>query len=142
MNLQKTIDLPIKIGTVEKKYTVNYPTVGQFIRIQTRQAQLATSLDGSTQYANLIRKNTFSSFDALSLIDMVAHFEVLLPKMVEENFGKLEGLNSIEDLDMMDAKPLLDAYNNILYPWLKKWEDVFRGVVEDKKEERKEDKNE
>lgn len=134
--MEKSIVIPIKVGQTEKKYTVQYPKVGQFIRIQVRQSQLSTSFDGSSQYANLIRKNTLNSFDALGLIDMIAHFEVLIPDIIKEN--NLENLNSIEDLDMMDAKPLLEAYNNILWPWLKKWEDVFRGVVEEKKKKENE----
>jgi hypothetical protein len=39
---------------------------------------------------------------------------------------------------MMDAKPLLDAYNNVLYPWLKKWEDIFRKAVDSKNKEKEE----
>jgi hypothetical protein len=135
--MEKTIVIPIKIGQTERKYTVQYPKVGQFIRIQVRQSQLATSFDGKNQYFNLVRQNTKNSFNALSLIDMIAHFEVLIPELITEQ--NLENLNSIEDLDMMDAKPLLDAYNNVLYPWLKKWEDVFGKAVDDNK---KEDKNE
>lgn len=134
--MEKTIVIPIKVGSTERKYTVQYPNVGQFIKIQVRQSQLATSYDGVNQYFNLVRQNTNSAFDALGLIDMIAHFEVLVPSLVKEQ--NLENLTSIEDLDMMDAKPLLDAYNKILYPWLKKWKDIFRGTVEENKKEENE----
>lgn len=142
-NLQRTIDLSIKVGTVERTYRVNFPTVGQYIQIEARKAQLTIPLtskfDNSTQYLNMIRQGTIASNYALDLVDMISCFEVLVPALL----GDIKGIESIENLDILDAKPLLDTFNNVFKPWKKSWENLVTNLVkEEDQSEEKEKKNE
>lgn len=137
-NLQRTIVIPIKIGNVEKSYKINFPTVGQYIAVESRKAQLTiprgTSFDQSTQYLNLIRQGTKASIQALDLVDMISWFEVCIPDLMKNVVGELQG---IEDLDIFDAQPLLKVYKEIFLPWKESWEKVFQGISEEPKEEEK-----
>jgi hypothetical protein len=137
--LQRSIEIPITIGKIERKFTVNFPTVGQYISVESRKAQLtipkALSFDQSTQYLNMIRQGTISSNIALDLVDCIAWFEVLMPTLMTDKEISVGGLVSIEDLDIFDAKPLLDAYKKVFKPWKDAWEKVFQGFREEKVEE-------
>lgn len=138
--VQRNLKIQIKVGEAERVYDVKFPSVGDYINVESRKAQLAvprTSLfDQSTQYLNLIRQGTISSNMALDLVDMTAWFEVCIPNLMKDTVGNIQ---SIEELDIMDAKPLLDAYKKQFLPWKTKWEEIFQGItkeesVEDKKE--------
>lgn len=138
-DLQRSIEIPIKVGKVERKFKVNYPTVGQYISVESRKAQLTIpkvlSFDQSTQYLNMIRQGTISSNIALDLVDCIAWFEVLMPTLMTDKDISIGSLTSIEDLDIFDAKPLLDAYKKVFKPWKDAWEKVFQGLQEEKIEE-------
>lgn len=140
-NIQKTIEIPIKIGEVERKYIVKFPTAGQYIQMEARKAQLAVPklslFDSSTQYLNLIKQGTISSNMALDLIDLIASFEVCIPELMKDFVGNIEG---IEDLNLFDAKLLLDVYKKYFQPWKDAWEKVFQGINENKEEKKEESK--
>lgn len=142
MNLQREIVLKFKVGGVEREFKVKFPTVGQYIQVESRKAQLTipkNSLNQSTQYLNLIRQGTTPSFIALDMVEMIAWFEVCIPDLMKGTVG----IENIEDLDIFDAKPLLEVYRNVFEPWKEKWEKIFNNVgKEEKEEEKKEDKKE
>jgi hypothetical protein len=138
-NLQRSIEISIVVGKVERKYNVTFPSVGQYINVEARKAQLTVpkglSFDQSTQYLNMIRQSTISSNLALDMVDMIAWFETCIPKLMEEH--SLKGIESIDQLDIFDAKPLMDAYKNVFKPWKSAWELILQGLnkEEDNKKE-------
>ena len=139
--MQREIVLKIKVGKVEREFKVKFPKVGQYIKVESRKAQLSVPngnvFDRSSQYNNLFRNGMLSSIKAMDLIDMIAWFEVCIPDLMEKS---TEGLDSITDLDLFDAVPLLKVYKEQFLPWKNSWEDVFLGL--NKEEEKKEDKKE
>lgn len=139
MSLQREITLSIKIGNVDRNYKVKFPTVGQYIQVQSRQAELATPITSqSTQYLNMIMKGTIASNTALDMVDMIAWFEICIPDLMKDTIGDIK---SIEDLDIFDVKPLLEAYKNIFLPWKESWEKIFYGVNDEEKKEDNEVEN-
>lgn len=135
-NLQRTLTIPIKVGKVERNYVINFPTVGQYINVESRKAQLTIpkglSFDQSTQYLNLIRQRTLASNMALDFVDMIAWFETCIPDLMKNTVGELQ---NIEQLDIFDAQPLVEAYKKHFLPWKTAWEKIFHGIVEEVKEE-------
>lgn len=132
-NLKRTIVLSIEIDKAKHTYTIHFPRVKDYIQVEVRKAELATSKRGDelahmTQYLNMIRQGTVSSIHALDLIDMVAWFEVCIPDLVENLVGDL---SSISDLDIFDARPLLKVYNSDFKPWKDSWEKVLHDITQE-----------
>jgi hypothetical protein len=116
--LEKQISVKIK----ENSYTVKYPSVGQFLDIESRKAELANG-----QYLNMIKSGTNLSFDALECIDAIANLEVLLPKLKEHL-----KVNSILEIDAIDFKELRSIFRLQLIPFLKAWSDEFNKATDEK----------
>jgi hypothetical protein len=137
-NLQRNLELKIVIGSVERTYNITFPKVGDYINVEARKAQLTVPknsiFDQSTQYLNMIRQGTIASNLALDLVDLIAWFEVCIPDLMKNAVGEL---SSIEELDLFDAKPLLEIYRSKFLPWKNAWEAVFQGL--NKEEEKKEE---
>ena len=132
--LQRTITLNFKIGAVDRSFTIAFPKVGQYMAVECRKAELSSTMNGDSQYLNLVRTSTKRSFFALDLVDMSAWFEVLIPDLMKDSVGDLK---SIEQLDIFDAKPLLDVYKKTFAPWREAWEKVLMGEEETPKTEDK-----
>lgn len=99
-------------------YQINFPTVAQFIDIESMKAKLA-----SDAYNDMIRVGTLLSVKALDLVDMTANLEVLCPQLRKDLKA-----DSILSLDIFDAKELLDAYKKQIVPWLVSWQKVLVEV--------------
>jgi hypothetical protein len=139
-NLQRNLELKIVIGATERVYNITFPNVGKYIDVEVIKAQLTVSknsLDQSTQYLNMIKQGTISSSMALDLVDMVAWFRICIPDLMKNAVGDIQ---SVEDLDIFDAKPLLEVYRNTFLPWKNAWENVFLGLTKEENKEEDKDK--
>jgi hypothetical protein len=123
--LNRELVLTVKSGNVENKYTVKFPLVGEFIDIETKKVVLSQD-----KYLGLIKSGTFSSLKALDFIDMVAFFEVLLPK---EFFKDLK-VDSILELGALDANELLKVYKEQFLTWITEWQKLMKIIPETKEE--------
>ena len=111
----KTFNLKIK----EQTYEVKFPNTGQLLDIQQRKSIITNG-----QYGNFSDQGT-SGLYAKYLADMIATFEVLIPKLKAD-------LNvSIMELESADSKDLLNVYLTDFLPWYEKWL-TFLNKVEDK----------
>lgn len=121
-NLERQKEFRVKTNS----YTIKFPTVGQFLDIESRRMQLS---NGS--YSMLLRSALISSGTAMDMIDMAATLSVLCPDLIKDIKAP-----SLMDLDPFDANELLTAYNTDIKSWIDKWMGVFINAVnKDKKED-------
>jgi len=129
MNRNQTVDLPktIKIKLQENEYIVNFPNVGQVIDIEVKK-----SMYSARQYSYLALSNLKSSNYALDLIETIAIFTTLVPKLEEDLKVK-----SLFDLDLISIKELVDQYKKVFLPWYEGWKKIIQldeEEVEQKKD--------
>lgn len=110
-NIKRTIDILIK----NEKYTVKFPTVGDYLGIERYKMSLS-----SGQYAQMVTSGLISGAEALDLIDMIAYFTILIPSL-KDNL-KVE---TFSELDLMDAKELVTVFKNDMKPWIDEWMKIF-----------------
>jgi len=118
MALSKTV----KVNIGEQSYEVKYPNIGELLDIETKKAALANNM-----YGSLSLMNNHNSVYALDLIDMLAYFITLIPKLKDN----LQGYNSILELSPIEAKPLLKAYKEEFLPWFEEWDKVINSREEE-----------
>jgi len=106
-----------KVIVIEgSSYTVTFPNVGELRRIEALKQMYSTN-----QYGAMARSGMISSSRALDIIDMISHFTVLIPKFED---GLLK-VNSIDDLNPMEAMPFVKAYKKQFKPWYDSWMSVI-----------------
>ena len=110
----------IKIN--DNSYTATYPNVGQKIKINALQQELTGG-----QYANMSSSLLQSQWDALEMVDVIAHFSVLIPNLIKDS--KV----SLDQLDQRDFETLILAYKDQFLPWYKEWNDIIKKKREDAK---------
>lgn len=104
------------IQVLGNSYTVKYPTVGQILDLESAKASLSKG-----QYGAMIDAQTLSSLNALGCIDIIAHFQILIPELILDL-----KVSRIQDLDPSDFMELVRVYKNDLMPWVKEWQDEFK----------------
>lgn len=119
MDIKREIVLSIK-GV---NYTINFPTIGQNIRIESLKQQFS---DG--QYANMVLSGMKSQSKALDAIDVLSYFTVLLPK----EFFKDLNVASLEQIDAIDFQELIKVYKETFKPWINEWYKLIEKQDEDK----------
>ncbi len=110
--IQRTITFVISGAT----YEIKFPTVRQLVLIESNKASLTHS-----QYNSMIYMGTLGSEIALDFTDMVATLSVLCPEFVKDM--KVE---SLLDLDILDAKMVSEAYQEQVKDWVNQWIELFR----------------
>lgn len=110
-----TLNRKLTFQVKNNSYTVEFPTVGQFIDIESLKVSVSKG-----EYGNLIRSGTSAGFDALELIDVACYFKVLCPKLAED-LGR-----PYEDLDAIDFLELRQVYREKIKPWLNGWYKLFK----------------
>jgi hypothetical protein len=119
--MQRHLSFKVKQNT----YAINFPTVAQFIDIESMKARLA-----SDAYNDMIKVGTVLSTKALDFVDMTANLEVLCPDLKKDL-----KTNSILSLDVFDAKELLTEYKKQFVPWLAEWQLILAEVKREEVEE-------
>jgi len=81
---------------------IHYPKVGELLSIESRKMMLSNGT-----YSELISASTISSRFNLDLIDALAHFLVLIPKL-----SASLTVDTIYDLDALEAKEIVKVYRS------------------------------
>jgi hypothetical protein len=103
MNLDRQLVLNVK----GNQYTVDFPNVGNFQKIEALKQVLSSGM-----YRSMIDAGTVSSTDALDMIDIQAYLSVLCPKLIKDL-----KCNSFEDLGLEDYLELRNIYREQFSPW-------------------------
>ena len=104
------IDRTLVFAVAGVGYAVEFPTVGKYMAIETAKMRLSRGM-----YGDMAASYMKSSAIALDHIDAISFFSVMTPELIDDLKVK------IEDLDIMDAKPLVDTYRNVIRPWVDSW---------------------
>jgi hypothetical protein len=109
----------------ENTYSISHPTVGQYFDIEAQKSLLSKG-----QYGSMLDSSTSIAYDAIELINIVAIFKVLCPELIK---GLGDKSLRIEDIDVIDFKPIRDIYRNEIKPWYDNWYSVYTGSDDEKK---------
>lgn len=110
----------LEIEFKDRKYTLKFPTTGQFIDIELMKSNISGGI-----YKNLFG-STVNAQWARYYIDAVATFNVLLPKLIEDL-----NTDSILNLSMTDSMPLVLEYKKKFLPWYNEWLTQLTGLDEE-----------
>jgi hypothetical protein len=103
----KSVSISIKSNT----YQLNFPNTGQYIDIQCLKNKIT-----SDNYNLLTNSNDSYVAYATLLVDMIAHFNILIPDLKKDL-----NVQSILGLDMLESKELLDCYTTQYLPFFNDW---------------------
>jgi hypothetical protein len=98
---QKTFDFE------SNKITVTFPNVGQMIDMES----LKQSLTGN-RYGTMSASGVKSMFFALDMVDAIAFFETMCPKI-----RRILGVKTLAELSPEDMVPVVKAYKQHVAPW-------------------------
>jgi hypothetical protein len=98
-----------------RTYTINFPTVGEYYRIECLKQSLSND-----NYGGLIVARTISSIKALDMIDIEATLSVLAPQLISDL--KTESLSK---LGLQDFNEIKKAYKEKVLPFMKKVNDLL-----------------
>lgn len=104
-------------------FPVHSPSVREYLAIESNKIMLSKG-----DYGGMCSARTLSSILALDLIDMVSVLSVLCPDL-EKHPEKGLKTNSILELDMADVKPIIEAYNIGVKPFVDGWMKEFRNLL-------------
>lgn len=121
MTSQRKITLSIKGNS----YSAEFPTIGQFMRIESLKQQLTGG-----QYTSMATSQLSSQFEALEFVDIVSYFSILFPK-ISKDLNKV----SFEEIDAIDFAEVRKEYREKFLPWINEWYQTLRntGVESEKK---------
>lgn len=122
--MSKELTRVIEFTTKGNTYTITFPKVGALIDIESKKASLAKG-----EYGTLISSNTVSAFNALNFIDMISYLTTLCPEILKDL-----KVNDIKDLDIMDAKELLDDFSSQVLPWINEWRTILNTIKKTEEE--------
>lgn len=105
-----------------KDYTVKFPNVGEFYRIESMKQVL-----GKGFYNSLTQSPTVSSSYALDMIDIEATLSVLCPDFVKDLKVK-----NFADLGIADFKEIRDVYIATIVPFMDEVMSLLRSFDESK----------
>lgn len=95
----------------DNSYTVDFPTTGGLIEIESLKAQLSRN-----NYAGISEQGTIAANYSRLLIDMIATLSVLVPQLKKDM-----SIKSISELNPLDSKKLLQVYIKDILPWITDW---------------------
>jgi hypothetical protein len=108
----------------DNTYSVDFPSTGGLIEIESLKAQLARN-----NYSGIVDNGTIMSNYSRFLIDMIATFNVLFPQLKKDM-----NVKSISELHPLDSKKLLQVYLKEVLPWLQEWFDILNNDEDETKE--------
>lgn len=115
----------VKISIKGHEYTVVFPNVGQYYRIEAMKQSLSRGF-----YNSMVMSPANSAQHALDMIDIEATLVVLCPQLVEDLKVK-----NFDDLDVRDYKLIRDEYNGKVLPFFKEINDLLSGKSEINKQQ-------
>jgi len=124
MSLKRSLSVKIK----DNNYVVNYPSVGQFLDIESSKVNLTRGAFGE-----MVRSGTNKALDAVLMAEVIAHFIVLLPELNENLKAK-----NLSSLDIVDFVELVKVYKGEIKPWIDGWYKVYNEAIEKVKDDKEE----
>ena len=115
------IQKQIKVNIQEKEYTINFPTTGQLIDIETMKVSISKGM-----YSGLVATMSKSSLLSLDLIDSISTFIILIPDIKDEM-----KFDNILDISPIDAQELVVIYKKVYFPWFAEWLKVMKKKEEE-----------
>lgn len=115
----------LQINIFDKKYFVSFPTVDQFIQIESMKVSLSNGM-----YGQMMKAQSRTGNMALDLIDAFSVFLTLIPQLKVDG-GLPEDINSLSPAQIAQ---LLVAFKTQYYPWFNK---IMRSIEETVKEAQK-----
>jgi hypothetical protein len=107
-----------QIKVCGQDYTMNFPTVGQFIDIKV----LETNLSQGTMKQMILGNG--DHLDAYLYITTYAHLSILCPQMIKDLKVK-----SMLDLSLEDYEELTQIYLTEIQPWIQEVRSAIRNKV-------------
>lgn len=111
----------VRINIKGHEYSVPFPTVGQFYRIEALKQSLSRGF-----YNSMVMSPTGTAQQALDMIDIEATLTVLVPDLIKDL-----KVNSFDELDVRDYTDIRDAYLKSVTPFFKEVQDILNGAVKD-----------
>ena len=102
-------------------FNVRNILISSFIAIETEKQRLT-----SGKYFDLAKTYFIDTQNVVSVINMIAIFRVLNPK-IEKGLGGVE----FENLSIMDVRELLKIFIEEVQPWYVGWMNEFNNPFED-----------
>lgn len=103
----ETIERKKTFTFLGEKVTVTFPNVGQMIDLES----LKQSLTGN-KYGAMAASGVRSAFYALDMVDALAFFEVLCPRI-----RRMMQVKNLAELSPERMKIVVDAYKEHVQPW-------------------------
>ena len=100
------------------KYTIKFPTVGQFYQIEALKQVL-----GKGFYSSIVQTATMQSSYALDMIDIEATLTVLCPQFLKDL-----KIDSFQELGLIDYKEIHKAFMSQIAPFLKEVNELLSEV--------------
>lgn len=110
----------VKIEISGREYSVSFPNVGQFYKIETLKQSLSRGF-----YNTMITSPSPMAQHALDMIDIEATLVVLCPDLISDLKVK-----NFSELDIRDYKAIRDAYYKSVAPFFKEVENLLKGQEE------------
>lgn len=118
----------IEITVKGEQFKLKFPTIGDYMAIERYKMNLSAG-----QYTQMANSNLLTFVEALDAVDMIAYFTVLAPDILKHL--KVE---MYSELDLLDAKPLLDVYKEEVKPWIDSWMKILASPTRKKEKVEKE----
>lgn len=124
--LNASLEREIKFSFEGKDYNISFPTVEQEIEIHSRRI-----LYSRGSYKDVIFERTVRSTYLLDIINTISFLSVMCPSLVSD----IKGIEDLGQLDQIEIRPLMKAYNKHISPWLSKWYELLLDDGEQNEED-------
>ncbi len=122
---EEEVKLPTESITLQiekNRYSVKFPTNGQFRAIQTEKNRLSGG-----KYSELANSYDADDYAAYQFINVEAHFNILIPQLIKDL-----NVKSLQDLDMITMQKLVhEVYEEQFVPWYNSWMTIINKVSEE-----------
>lgn len=109
-------------------YTIEFPTAGQFIDIETKKAELSHG-----QWGKMISSPTISTFRSIQIIECIAVLSTICIDLIKDS-----KVSDLSKLDLIDLAEIMKVYTKEIYPWYNDWFKEFNKVFSDDLDEKTE----
>lgn len=121
------MDRILKFQYGGREYKMEFPTIGQYMDIETKKMELSKGKLG-----DLIAARTISSLRTVQCIECISLLQVLCPSIL----GDIKVL-SLEEIDAKDFVSILKLYSETILPWYSTWFKEFNDALIDIQEDSK-----
>lgn len=109
----------------ENSYTIEFPTQGKFLDIESLKMRLSNGV-----YGELQSTRTADSELALDLIDAEAYLAILIGEPLYKDLK----VKAFRDLDLMDAVEIRNSFVEQVLPFIKEYRKALQDLMNTKKE--------